>query len=158
VVTCTLIASIATVVCWRCTFLMIKIGYFSLKLGILIRYWFCTNYWISGIIFGWTTLITSPFFVPKINGSGVTTLTLGSQPKHGAWKGVGQECNLGVTFTLLECKRVWGNESTHSQVDSHFGNWNPYGVLNFQKISLGVKIHWIEDFIIPLESLWDVNV
>jgi hypothetical protein len=30
----------------------------------------------------------------------VTTLTLGLQPKQGAWKGEGQECNPKVTFPL----------------------------------------------------------
>jgi hypothetical protein len=30
-----------------------------------------------------------------------------------------------------ECERVWGNEPTHSQVDSHFRSWNPHGILNF---------------------------
>jgi hypothetical protein len=30
----------------------------------------------------------------------VTTLTLGSRPKQGAWKSEDQECNMGVTFTL----------------------------------------------------------
>jgi hypothetical protein len=28
-------------------------------------------------------------------------LALGSRPKQGAWKGVGQERNLGITFTFL---------------------------------------------------------
>jgi len=35
----------------------------------------------------------------KIN---VTTLTLSSRPKQGAWRGVGQECNSRITFTFPE--------------------------------------------------------
>jgi hypothetical protein len=30
----------------------------------------------------------------------ITTLTLGLQPKQGAWKGEGQKCNPGVKFTF----------------------------------------------------------
>jgi hypothetical protein len=30
----------------------------------------------------------------------VMTLTLGLQPKQGAWKDASQKCNLGVTFTF----------------------------------------------------------
>jgi hypothetical protein len=68
--------------------------------------------------------------------------------KAKAWKGAGRECNLRVTFALL---RVWRNEPTYSQVDSqvdsNFGIWNPYGVLNFQKGISKVKIHWIKNFL-----------
>ncbi len=35
---------------------------------------------------------------------------------------------------------------------SHFGNWNPNGFSNFQKAIARVKTHWIEDFLISLES------
>jgi hypothetical protein len=43
----------------------------------------------------------------------ITTLALGSQPKQGAWKGVGQKCNSKVTFTF---PRVWKSvtEWTHT--------------------------------------------
>jgi hypothetical protein len=75
--------------------------------------------------------------------------------KAKAWKGVGQECNPRITFALLG---VWGNEPTHFQVDSHFGSWNPYGVLNFQKSISWVKIHWIKKFLIPLENFLNENV
>jgi hypothetical protein len=40
--------------------------------------------------------------------------------KGKAWKGEGQKCNPGVTFALWG---MWGNEPTHSQVNSHFGSW-----------------------------------
>jgi hypothetical protein len=42
-----------------------------------------------------------------------------------------------------ECKKMWGNEPTHSQVDSHFESWNLYEVTNIQRAIWGVKIHWI---------------
>jgi hypothetical protein len=57
-----------------------------------------------------------------------------------------------------ECRRVWGNEPSHSQVGSHFGSWIPNGLLNFQKAILRVKTHWIEEFFIPLESSWNIYV
>jgi len=50
-----------------------------------------------------------------------------------------------------ECRRVWSNEPPHSQVNSHFRNWNPNGLLNLQRAFIGVKIHWIENFLISLE-------
>jgi hypothetical protein len=40
-----------------------------------------------------------------------------------------------------ECKRVLGNESPHFQMNSHFGNRSPNGLLNFQRAISGVKIH-----------------
>ncbi len=42
---------------------------------------------------------------------------------------------------------MWGNESPHSQVSSHFGNWSLDGLLNFQKAIIGVKTHCIEFFL-----------
>jgi hypothetical protein len=39
-------------------------------------------------------------------------LSLGLMTKAWAWKDEGQECNPRFTFTLLECKKVWGNEPT----------------------------------------------
>jgi hypothetical protein len=57
-----------------------------------------------------------------------------------------------------ECKRVWGNEPSHSQVNSHFENWNPNGFPNFQRAIAGVKTHWIENLFISLESSWNVDV
>jgi hypothetical protein len=40
-------------------------------------------------------------------------------------------------FHSWECEGM----KPHSQMDSHFGSWNPYGVLNFQKGILGVSVH-----------------
>jgi hypothetical protein len=37
-------------------------------------------------------------------------------------------------------------------MNSHFGCWNPNGLLNLHKAIAGVKIHCIEKFIISLES------
>jgi len=48
---------------------MTKIGCSSSEIGILARYWFCTNYSTSGIGSSWITLIASPFFLLEINGS-----------------------------------------------------------------------------------------
>lgn len=75
--------------------------------------------------------------------------------KAKAWQSAGRKCNLGVTFTLVG---KWGNESTHSQVDSYFGSWNPYGVLNFQRGISRVQTHWIKELLIPLESFWTLDI
>jgi len=53
---------------------------------------------------------------------------------------------------ILGNETMWGIQPTHSQVDSHFGSWNPSVVSNFQKVISRVKTHWIEDFLIPLKS------
>jgi len=50
--------------------------------------------------------------------SNVTTLTLGSRPKQGAWKGAGQECNLGVTFTFKNARECKG-------MSPHTPKWAP---------------------------------
>jgi len=57
-----------------------------------------------------------------------------------------------------ECRRVWENKPSHSQVNFHFGSWSPDGLLNLQRAIVGVKIHWIESFLIPLKNSWNVKV
>jgi hypothetical protein len=51
-----------------------------------------------------------------------------------------------------ECRRVWGNEPSHSQMSSHLGSWSLNGLLNFQKVIVRAKTQWIENFLILLES------
>jgi hypothetical protein len=81
--------------------------------------------------------------------------SIGFVTKAKAWKGVGQKCNPGITFGLLG---MWRHEPTHSQMDSQFGSWKPHGVSKFQKCILGVKIHWIKKFLVPLKNSWNVDV
>jgi len=57
-----------------------------------------------------------------------------------------------------ECKRVWGNKPSHSQVNSHYGSWNFDGLPNFQRATAGVKTHWIEEFLILLKSFWNIDI
>ncbi len=55
------------------------------------------------------------------------TLAFGSQPRQGHGK-------VQVENATQEShSHSRGNEPTHSQVNSHFGSWNPYEILNFQK-------------------------
>ncbi len=56
-----------------------------------------------------------------------------------------------------ECRRVWGNEPSQSQVTSHFGSWSLDGFLNLQKMISGIKNHWIEEFLISLKRSWNLN-
>ncbi len=53
-----------------------------------------------------------------------------------------------------ECRKVWKDEPSHSQVSSHFGSRSPDGFPNLQRAILGVKTYWIEKFLISLESSW----
>jgi hypothetical protein len=55
----------------------------------------------------------------------------------------------------------WENgriEPQHSQVNSHFGNWSPNGLPNFQSAIEGVKTYWIEKFLVSMESSWNIDV
>jgi hypothetical protein len=55
----------------------------------------------------------------------VATLALGSWPKQGL-QGCKPKVNPGVTsHAPKECKRVWGNEPSHSQVNFHLDSWSP---------------------------------
>ncbi len=73
------------------------------------------------------------------------TLALGISPRQRYGK-------VQVGSATRECRRVWGNEPTHSQVDSHFGSWSLDGFPNLQRTIGRVKSHWIENFFISLES------
>jgi hypothetical protein len=85
--------------------------------------------------------------------------SLGLATKARACKGVGQERKLNSHISCSqECKRVWGNEHSHSQANSHFGSWNFGGFSNFQRMIVGVKTHWIEKFLISLEIFWNFDV
>jgi hypothetical protein len=44
---------------------------------------------------------------------------------RGCYKVAGQVGDLRVTHMLLGVQRVWGNQPSHSQVNSHGGNWTP---------------------------------
>jgi len=51
------------------------------------------------------------------------TLTLGLRPRQRHGK--------------VQAESVTSKSHLHSQMDSHFGNWKPYGVPNFQRDILG---------------------
>jgi hypothetical protein len=88
----------------------------------------------------------------------VTTLALNLQPRQRltrVWAKNKVESHISCS---RECKKLWGNEPSHSQVSSYFGSWTLNRFSNFQKMITGVKTHWIEAFHISLESSWNVNV
>ncbi len=51
-----------------------------------------------------------------------------------------------------ECRKVWENEPSNSQGNSHFGRWSPSEFLNLQNAIAVVKTHWLEEFFISSES------
>jgi hypothetical protein len=74
----------------------------------------------------------------------VATLALGSWPRRGLVR-VQAKTKLGSRISWSwECKRVWGKEPSHSQVNSHVGSWSPGGLPNFQRAITRVKTQWIE--------------
>jgi hypothetical protein len=62
------------------------------------------------------------------------------------------------TACFWECRKVWGNELSHSQGNSHFGRWSSGGLPKLQRAIVGVKTQWIEEFLISLESSWNLDV
>ncbi len=57
--------------------------------------------------------------------------SLGLATKTRACKGADQQWSPRVTFHAIEswqCKRVWENEHSHSQMNSHFESWTPDGL------------------------------
>jgi len=87
----------------------------------------------------------------------VATLTLGSWAKGLQECGTKGKPKRHILYPR-ECRKVWENEPSHSQVSSYFGSWSLGGLLNHQRAILGVKTHWIEDIFISLESYWNLDV
>jgi hypothetical protein len=69
----------------------------------------------------------------------VATLALGSRPRQGLVRLRAKREARGSDLMLLGVQRVWRNEPSHSQVNSHFGSWSPNGLSNFQKAIAGVE-------------------
>jgi hypothetical protein len=65
----------------------------------------------------------------------VMTLALGSQPRQRHGKVQAKNATRESDLHPQECEGM----NSNSQVDSHFGSWNLYGVLNLQKGISGVK-------------------
>jgi hypothetical protein len=88
----------------------------------------------------------------------VATLVLGSRPRRGLTR-VWAKTKRGSHISCSrECKRVWGKEPSHSQMNSHVGSWSPSGLLNLQRAIIGVKTQWFEKFFISFKSYWNVDV
>jgi hypothetical protein len=74
--------------------------------------------------------------------------------KAKACKGVGQEWSPGVTFHARgKCRKMWGNEPAHSQMNSHFGSWSFDGFSNFQKAIVGSKLSNFQRAIVGVKTL-----
>jgi hypothetical protein len=61
----------------------------------------------------------------EVKGNFVATLALGSRPRQRGCKGAGQEEGGSHITYSQECKKVWGSEPSHSQVNSHVESWSP---------------------------------
>jgi hypothetical protein len=77
-------------------------------------------------------------------------LSLKLATKAKTWKGPSWECNPRITFAP---QGMWRNEPTHSQVDSHFGSWNFYGVPNLQRSISGSKLIGLKSSLYHLKAL-----
>jgi len=81
----------------------------------------------------------------------VATLALGSWPRQGLARSQAKR-------EAQEWRKVWGNEPSHAQRSFHFGSWSLGGFLNVQRVIIRVKTQWFEEFFIPLESYWNLDV
>jgi len=85
------------------------------------------------------------------------TLISGSRPKQRLTKVQAKSEVQESHFMLPRMQKSVGNETTHSQVGSHFGgsdfgNQSSDELLNSHKAISRAKTHWIETFLISLES------
>ncbi len=69
----------------------------------------------------------------------VATLALGSWPRQGLANVCAKRKPGSYISCSPKCKRVWGNEPPHSQMNYHFGSWSP-NFKNFGIPKLGVPI------------------
>ncbi len=86
-------------------------------------------------------------------------LSLGLATKVGACKGAGQEGSLRVTSHSPE------SVGEFDEMNLHTPKWTPIlrvgvpdGRPNLHRTIVGVKTHWIEEFLISLEIPWNLNV
>jgi hypothetical protein len=63
----------------------------------------------------------------------VATLTLGSQPKQGVARLWAKRKIRESHHMLPKVQKVWGNEPSHSQVNSNCRSWNPKWILKSSK-------------------------
>jgi hypothetical protein len=78
----------------------------------------------------------------------IATLALGLWRRQRACKGAGQEGNPRITFYVPGNVGECDGMNLHTpQVNSHFRNWNPNGFPYFYKTIVGVKTHWIQEFL-----------
>jgi hypothetical protein len=83
--------------------------------------------------------------------------SLGLVTKARACKGASQKWNLKVTFHVLRRLRVQESE----RMNIHIPKWAPIlgvGISNLQRTIVKVKTHWMGEFLISLESSWNINV
>jgi hypothetical protein len=79
---------------------------------------------------GWTTWQISK---PWIDISIVATLALGSQPRQGVARLRAKRKTQESHHMLPGVPRMWGNEPSNSQVNSHVGSWSRKWTLKFSK-------------------------
>jgi hypothetical protein len=71
--------------------------------------------------------------ITNIVAFNVATLALGSRPRQGLARLRAKRKARESPRMLLGVQRVWGNEPSHSQVNSHCGSWSPKWTLKFSK-------------------------
>jgi hypothetical protein len=63
----------------------------------------------------------------------IATLTLGSRPRQGVARLLTKRKTWESHHMLLGVQKEWGNEPSHSQVNSHVGSWSPKWTIEFSE-------------------------
>jgi hypothetical protein len=71
------------------------------------------------------TLLAYSFGAKVSFSPNVATLTLGSRPRQGVTRLQAKRETWESLHMLLGVQRVWRNEPSHSEVNSHVGSWSP---------------------------------
>ncbi len=134
------------------------------KIGwILKRLWTCNGFlkWCRNPSFGLATKAMGLQGCEPRGSSGVKARRSLRVKARGS-PGIKAKRSPGVTShtprSVRKCEGVWGSEPSHSQDNSHFGRWNPDGLLKLQRTIAGVKTQWLVAFFISLENSWNLDV
>jgi hypothetical protein len=94
---------------------------------------------------------------PHIDMPNVATLTLGSQPRQRVRK-LRVKMETRESHHMLRVQKMWRNEPSHSQVNSHYGSWSSKWTFESSNRNSRGQTHQLEKFFITLKSYWNINV
>jgi hypothetical protein len=106
----------------------------------------CPKQWVQGMV------------CPPKGAHFVVTLALGLRLKQRLARLRAKREAQESPHIFSRVQKVWGNEPSHSQVNSHCGNWHPKWTFEFHNAIARAKTHRFEEFFISLENYWNIDV